>query len=364
MNNFIRKFTIFLLMLLLAQAILSLSYEVRPKGGAKGFAVDFFHLLRISIPDPDAYRAPAEILAIQQHQRIHRDLGFLWEPNIDTSDNVVIQWGDAPAGALCTDEFGFVNTAEAIAGRRAGMPVDIVGVGASYMGGAQGLFHEYFDLKGLSYYNLANNRFTIPQYNIALKAYALPMKPRWVVYGLNEVSFLMIDDFGAWKKSGKDWFAFHSGCWCGPPIRTGFPYDQLREINKPLLGLSAAIERKLFPSSLTDLSEARKKHLADATRDYVLDAYQTARQQGIGFILLLIPAKSRMVSGPSPQNFLFEQLLPQLASSGMTIVDLRKPFSQTEDPRSLYFAIDNHWNRQGIYIAAQEILRIIRKERS
>jgi hypothetical protein len=354
------KLTAFLGILLIAQVLLSLSYDLRATGEADGPHLDLPGHLRVSVPDPDHYNAPPEVAAVQTYQRTNPIVGFAWQPSIDTSDGIVISWGDAPPGVVSTDEFGFVNSTAAIAQHRSGTPVDIVGLGASYMGGAQATFFDYFDLKGLFYYNLGQGRYTVPQFNAALQAYALPLKPKWIVYGLDEVSFLLIDDFEGWKRSGMDWFSYHGGSWCGPPRKSGFPHDQLHALGTLPHALYCAVERKVSKKSLVDLSEAQKRHLVDATRTCVLDAYHTACDNDIGFILLLIPSKTRMTSGPTAQNFLFERVVPDLQKSGMTIVDLREPFAAVEDPRSLYFAIDSHWNRHGVYIAAQEILRAVR----
>jgi len=214
----------------------------------------------------------------------------------------VLQWGDVPAGALSTDSFGFTNLPQAIALRKAGTPVDIVGVGASYMGGAQGLFHEYFWLKGLFYYNMAHGRFTLPLYNEAIRTAALPLKPRWIVYGLNEVSFHLIDDYEQWRRSGLDWFAFHSGSWCGPARKTGVPYDQLRAVWRPAFALYVAMEKKLSRKSLDRIDEKKKQRLIERSVYYVREAFELARANDVNFVVLFIPDKARMIGGPSPKN--------------------------------------------------------------
>jgi hypothetical protein len=314
---------------------------------------------RLTLPDPDMVSPAPEIKSIQQYLRIHPRLGFLWRPNIDTSDNILLQWGDIPASALSTDEYGFVNAPQAVALKKTDTPIDIIGIGASFMGGAQGLFHEYFWLKGLFYYNMAQSRFTLPNFNAAIKEYAIPAKPRLIVYGLNEASFYMMDDFEQWRKSGMDWFSFHSGTWCGPPLKTGVPYDQLR-VCKPAFALYVALERKLFKKTIDRPDEANKRHLAAQTFRYIDEASTAAKKNGIAFVVLFIPDKSRMIGGSSPNLFIFEQIGPMLQAAHIPFIDLRDVFARSGDPRDLYFTIDNHWNRKGIYIAAREILKFVK----
>jgi hypothetical protein len=306
------------------------------------------------LPDPDEAALAPEIKSIQSQMLPHPRLGFLWKPNIDTADNVVLQWGDTPAGALSTDEYGFANTPVAIAMKKANTPIDIIGIGASFIGGAQGLFHEYFWLKGLFYYNMAHGRFTLPNFNAAISEYAIPARPRLIVYCLSEASFYMIDDFEQWRKSGMDWFTFHSGSWCGPAIKTGIPYDQLR-LYRPSFALYVALERTLFKKTIDRPDEQRKRELVERTFRYIAEGYKTARKNDVGFVVLFIPDKSRMIGGPSPNLFIFERIAPRLKETRIPFIDLRDIFARSGDPRDLYFPVDNHWNRKGIYIAAREI---------
>jgi hypothetical protein len=356
--RFFSRLSVFLLFLLIAQAIVSLSWERYPFS-SEGKAILSINLpmgWRVWLPDPDEAALAPEIKSIQAQLIPHPRLGFLWKPNIDTEDNVIVQWGDTPAGALSTDEYGFVNAPDAIALKNANTPIDVIGIGASFMGGAQGLFHEYFWLKGLFYYNMAQSRFTLPNFNAAIKEYAIPARPRLIVYGLNEASFYMIDDFEQWRKSGMDWFSFHSGSWCGPAIKTGMPYAQLR-LCRPVFALYVALERTLFKKTIDRPDEQRKRVLVEHTFRYITEAYETAGKNDIGFVVLFIPDKSRMIGGPSPNLFIFERIAPRLKEAGIPFIDLRDAFARAGDPRDLYFSIDNHWNRKGIYIAAREILK-------
>lgn len=350
MLKLIRNLTLFCLMLLAIQVVVSMDWKLE-----RDLENGRVEALRIAIPTP--YEPKPEVLAIQKYQREHPDVGFLWKPGIDTADEVVIGWGDIPAGALTTDDYGFANNVGAIEMLRDGYPVDVIGVGASFMGGAQNLFHEYLALNGLFYYNMGHGRFTLPQYNIVLEKYALPLQPDWVVYGLNEVSFHLIPDFESWKESGLSWFDYHSGTWCGPARKTGFPDVQLRE-HPRLYRVYQSVMKSLFRGESAEKKPSREA-LLDRTLDYVVEARETARRSGVGFILLLIPSKQRMTRGPSPAFFLFEELLPRLEELGFPTIDLRDTYAKAEDPRMLYFRYDGHWNRTGVYLAAREVLKHI-----
>ncbi|MBD3321956.1 MAG: hypothetical protein GF350_12740 [Chitinivibrionales bacterium] len=349
MHRFIRDILLFCLLVLTVQVIVSLDWKiVRNLETGKATA------LRIGIPIP--YEPAPEIRAVQKYQVEHPELGFLWKPSISERDNVVVAWGDVPAGAITTDDIGFANSKEAVAYRESGQPVDIIGIGASYIGGAQKLFHEYFALNGYSYYSFAHGRFTLPQYNIALEKYALPEKPKWIIYGLNEVSFALIPDFEAWRKTEIGWFEYHSGTWCGPAIKRGFPYDQLRACPR-LNNVYLNTMNNFFPKGLG--KKPSQKELVQKTERYIIDAWKKTESHGIGFILLLIPSKVRMVQGPSPALYLFDDLVPRLSRAGVPIIDLRDTYKQVEDPSLLYFQQDAHWNQTGVYRAAREILAYI-----
>ena len=363
MTVFFLRLSFFLTLLLIAQGTISLSWEHAPRSSAEKaiFSVDLPLGWRVTLPDPDVASPAPEIKSIQQYMRVHPRLGFLWQPNIDTSDNVVLQWGDTPPGALSTDEYGFANSPDAIALKKANAPIDIIGVGASFMGGAQGLFHEYFWLKGMFYYNMAHGRFTLTNFNAAMEEYAIPARPRLIVYELNEASFYMMDDFEQWRKSGIDWFTYHSGSWCGPAVKTGVPYDQLRTC-RPAFALFAATERTLFKKSIDRPDDTVKRRLVEKAFRYIREASAAAGKNGIAFVVLFIPDKARMIGGPSPNHFIFERIGPRLREAGILFIDLRDAFAQSGDPRDLYFVIDNHWNRKGIYIAAREILKFAKNE--
>ena len=349
MNRFFKQLVIFCSLVLVVQIIISMEWKIE-----RNLETGNAEALRIGLPVP--YVPGVEILSIQEHQVEHPELGFIWKPSITLEDNVIVGWGDIPAGAISTDDIGFANSEDAISMRQEKEPIDIIGIGASYMGGGSNLFHEYFALNGYSYYSMAHGRFTLPQFNVVLKEYALAEKPKWVVYGLNEVSFTLIPDYELWHESGMGWFDFHSGTWCGPTPKKGFPHDQLKPFPRAYRIYQSVMKKTL--RGAFDKKPTRKE-LVDKTLYYIFDAYQACKENGTGFILLLIPGKERMIHGPMPSLYLFEEVLPHLEKNGVPYIDLRHSFAQAENPSMLYFQKDSHWNNNGIYRAAREIVAFI-----
>ena len=43
--------------------------------------------------------------------------------------------------------------------------------------------------------------------------------------------------------------------------------------------------------------------------------------------------------------------MPLLRDDGIEVLDLKPVFAAEEDPRTLYFQVDAHWNGYGIYKA-------------
>ncbi len=356
MKPFTIKLLVFCALMLPLQVLFSLDYNWK-----RDLTTGNLQALRIGIPEP--YEPDPEIRAIQEYHREHDKLGFTWKPSITPADNAAISWRDTPAGSIVTDEFGFVNAPSAIEMRNDSMPVEITGIGASFMEGAQDLLHDYFALNGYFYYSFGHQRFSFPQYNIALQEHALPMNPRWVLYGVNEVSYALVEDFENWQESPMGWFAYHNGTWCGPSVERGFPHDQLQRFPR-IHKLYIAMTRKMFRGKHLFQKSPSKEELVEKTFSYIRKAHESAKQKGIRFVALLIPQKTRMVHGDSPAFFLIEGLIPRLQQADIPLIDLRDAFSQVEDPSTLYYRHDGHWNRQGIYLAAREVLSFVETESS
>jgi hypothetical protein len=351
MKRFIVSMTVFCLIIAACQVILSLQWKVEKQGRSTGIP-----RVSVCIPDPDLYMPGREIREVQPYLKIDPVLGFLWKENLDSSDNVRFTWGDQEPCLLSTDQWGFINSPEAIAEQKAKKKVEIIGLGASFMQGASSAFYDFFSLHGLLYYNMATHRHTLPQFNDALKRNALPIRPSWIIYELNEASPSLINDYLAWKRSGLDWFTYHSGTWSGPPKSSQYDLGPLKKIPE-INGIAVAVLKKVLPKKTVfpgTFEEQKKLCL-----EYICAADSMTRQAGSRMIVLYIPSKETIFYGRSRISGLIDGLLPMLSAKGITVLDLRKPFNDSDDPRSLYYAVDGHWNKDGVLMAARAVKAVM-----
>jgi len=301
---------------------------------------------------------PPEVLAIQQYLELDPDIGFKWKPNIDARDNIVFDVADVEYDPLSTDEFGFMNPSGAIERRRHGDKVNVIGLGDSFIEHACHVFYESFQSEGIFYYGMAIHRQCPPQYNAILRKFAVPQHPDWVIYGLFENDFAETSDFENWRRSGLDWFAYHSGTWCGPAVGKGFLGRALTRHLRGFHSLYRVILAKMRGDAMTVAgpTEAQVRQVADE----VLNARELAAQNGIRFLLLLVPSKHTAVRGASNEAEALDRLQSLLSGQNIAVLDLRESFARVEDPASLYYNVDGHWRKAGICLAADAILRALR----
>lgn len=172
-------------------------------------------ILRASFADT-AYVPGQEIRAVQSYLKPHPRVGYLWKENLRPDKDRLLSWADEGGVGLSTDEVGFFNSPQAIQVRRSGHWPEIIGLGDSFMHNASFAFHDFFWQHGMFFYSMAMHRHCPPQYNLILKECALPIRPRWIVYGVFENDFTETTDFENWRTSGLNWFDYHSGTWYGP----------------------------------------------------------------------------------------------------------------------------------------------------
>lgn len=294
------------------------------------------------------------VLSIQQYVELDSELGFKWEPNVSAADNIVFEISDAVHVPHSTDADGFINEPDAIAGRAAGEPVDIVGLGDSFVEHASRTFYEYFQSQGLSYYNLAMQRQAPPQHNINLESRALALEPKWIVYGIFENDFAEAKDFENWKQSGIDWFYFHSGTWCG----TSLPVTRTERIRQQYVpGFSGLMSRVRVRfrgerMSLAGPSAEEISLVSSSTQE----AAKLAQDAGVKLLVVFIPSRPSAISGDTLESEGYDLVIESLKHTNARTLDLRAPFQQHDDPASLYYTIDGHWNAKGMQYAAELIL--------
>ncbi len=315
-------------------------------------------LLRLRYAEP--HRAPRpEILAIQAHLQLDPAIGFTWNTNVTPEQGVVLKVSDAEFHPLSTDDFGFINHPDAIAGRAAGEAIDIIGLGDSFIEHASHNFYEFFKSSGLTYYGMAVHRQAPPQYNAILEQHALPLRPKWILYGLFENDFMETADFDRWRTSGLDWFTYHSGTWCGPPVAT----KALARLKDRYLmgysGLYRVLHARLRGEKMTVSGPAQEE--VQRVIEEIRRAGDLAAARGPAFALVLIPSRATVLEGPTPESEAYGAVLNELDDSLITVIDLRAPFIEHEDPASLYYAIDAHWNSNGMALAAGTILDALRQ---
>jgi hypothetical protein len=290
---------------------------------------------------------------VQSLLRTHPTLGYLWESNLSLPGGT--PWMDQVPRALTTDAMGFFNHPTAISRLAADEHVNIVGLGDSFVHDAANTFYQFFDRHSLFYYSLAMHRHSPPQYNIILRDYAVPLRPDWIIYGLYENDFDEAEDFEAWRESGVDWFAFHSGTWAGWPTGGG-AFDRLTQRYIPELR-----RRFLRACDRYGFLRAPMAQSGERVATKVVSALDIANQMKSNFLLVLIPSKKTVIGGVSPQAPLYADLLNRVRPrTDLRILDLAPRFRTCcGDPVSLYYKIDGHWNEAGMTEGAKAILEII-----
>lgn len=302
-----------------------------------------------------SWSTPAqEVGKIQPLLRAHPTLGYLWESNLSLPVGT-LKWADQVPRALTTDAMGFFNDPTAISRLAADEHVNIIGLGDSFVHDAAITFYQFFDRHSLFYYALAMHRHSPPQYNIILRDYAAPLRPDWIIYGLYENDFDEAEDFVAWRKSGVDWFAFHSGTWAGWPTGGG-AFDRLTQRFIPELR-----RRFLRAADLFGFGAAPMAQSGERIATLVVSALDAANQMESNFLLVLIPSKKAVIGGESPKAPLYTDLLNRVhPRTDLRILDLAPRFRTCcGDPASLYYKIDGHWNEAGMTEGAKAILEIV-----
>lgn len=303
------------------------------------------------------YRRTAAIDRIQRHLRPHDDIGFLWEPNISHEENIVLAWADQEKEltVLCTDQWGFRNHPKAKEDRQRGIPVDVVGVGDSFIEMAAKPFYEFFKKRSLNYHSFAMHRQCTPQYNLILEEFALPLEPEFVLYGIYENDFYELPDYEAWVESDMDYFAYHSGYWCGPPYyesRFWHPEGYLT----------------LYQALLPDrYAERQSRRIACDARmrmeDHIIEADELCKRHGAAMLLILIPGRQTLFGNLKVFSDGYAELAKAANEHGIPVLDLRPVILSHPNPRQLYYRKDGHWNLRGIRLAAEAIDRKLVKIR-
>lgn len=300
------------------------------------------------------YNPRQEVLAVQQYLTLDPVIGFKWRPNVPAAAGVRFKINDIISPSLSTDEFGVINPPQAIEERVTGRAMDVIGLGDSFMEMASGEFHKRFAEKGLAYYSLAIHRQCPPQYNAILESWGAKFQAKTILYGIFENDFNECADFSSWKRSGTDWFAYHSGTWCGPPIGVGGIERFARTHARGWYAFWHVIKEKLRGVNMAIAGPGQAE--IDTVASSIKAAAGWATSAHARFILVIIPSKETTIKGDTKESQAYDEIVKLTASVPIEVIDLRRKFREHPDPTSLYYVQDGHWNDRGIALAAGVIL--------
>jgi hypothetical protein len=321
-------------------------YKILPSIVTAILGVVLFSLInhhRITSMRRDQYH---KIQALQRHLVLNDDVGFLWQPNQSIVMQEKDRWlntkreGIPPEPPLTTDDYGFLNNPAAIEALKTNTP-DIIGLGDSFIHNGANLFFRLFKNQGYFYYNMAMHRQCPPQYNAILTRYAIKHRPKHILYGVYVNDFEETEDFRQWKQSGLDWFTYHSGIWCGPPIKSNG-------------GKQPSTAAKNPDANLGDVLMC------------ILRANEICQSNGIEFTLMLIPSKDYVVSHRRSDHYetvFYDTLRNDASRAGIRVIDLRDVFVKENNPASLYWKSEGHWSYHGMDVAATFYLRALQGAR-
>ncbi len=272
-----------------------------------------------------------KFLAQQPYLELNDDIGFLWKKNLNVTFPAEDWWLDVKTEGVAiepivTDPNGFKNDPAAITQLATATP-EFIGLGDSFMHEAAGVFYAFFKKHGQFYYSLAMQRQCPPQYNAILTRYALPLHPQHILYGVYENDFQETGDFREWKASGLDWFAYHSGTWCGPAITPP------RKSESALVG----------------------EEMADVLQ-CIVTANTLCLTNHADFTLMLIPSKQYIVARNHSsiyETVCYDVLKKEATARGIRVLDLREIFDREADPAGLYWKTDGHWTPRGMDVAVK-----------
>jgi hypothetical protein len=307
-----------------------------------------------------------EAIRIQMsYTKLRQDIGFIWKENLAGSTDKYLELGDQEKFPLITDEFGFLNPPSAIIMKHNHKPINIIGLGDSFIHNVSFVFFEFFQQKKLFYYNMGMVGQGPPQYNIILEKYALPQRPQWILYGLYENDFDDTINFEQWKLSGIDWVTYH--LWYRNALSTPLWQWQWKYL-PGITELAQRIRKKYdlytpvdgYPS-IKEFSEEEK---IKRVYKYITDAAFLAKTNNINFLCILIPARDVDSQGLTAMDAHYEILYKMLIGDNINVLDLRPVFRNYRGDRtSLYNKSDAHWNRKGALIVSEKVLERISTSR-
>jgi len=91
----------------------------------------------------------------------------------------------------------------------------------------------------------------------------------------------------------------------------------------------------------------------------IRDAAPVAGEGSARFLPVIIPSRETATGETTAESEAMDGVVAELDEERMTVLDLRPLFREHEDPASLYYREDAHWNARGMALAADAILDYI-----
>ncbi len=260
----------------------------------------------------------------------HPLLGYRRKPNEQIDETTQV------------DKFGLANTREAAASDIA----DVVGIGDSFVEGARQVFFEKFKAENLKYHSLALFGYSPPNYNVLMSEYGVQLHPKAYVY----TTYLGNDPgdikrYEAWRATGKGWFA-HNGGFVFPIERQGLVWGWHLLIARAKSFARGVISRTK-PDAYASLRGLAGKGDAETIFDYILQAKDVARNQGVRLQVAIVPRSAAHKPLLDP---VAAKLVRLCTAQEIDCLDLDPAFGPVED-RARLFAPDGHWNEAGMAAA-------------
>jgi len=319
-------------------------------------------LLRFKFSDT-AYVPGKKIKKIQAYLALKKNIGYLWKPNLHLNTKKEFDEKGIGEEILTTDKYGFRNTIAAISQLNNGKPPDVIGLGDSFMHNAAYVFYNVLKTRKLFYYNMAMFRQCPGQYNLILKKYALKYKPKIIIYGVSNNDPLDLKDFIKWKKSGLDWFTYHSSTWCGPAIDLN---PVKRFIKSTFRGWYAFYRhiRKFIILNFTKKPKSTIKYTTVAVPhttvlNYIKKAIEITRKNNIKMILVFIPDKFTVTDNADHVKKLITLLAKLAKEENIPFINFKNVFNKYGRGNVLkyYYKTDSHWNTMGMKFAMEYIYK-------
>ena len=316
---------------------------------------------------------------IQSRDNIRDDeLGFMRKPNLD--------WSGPPMPGLPpvryqTDENGFRNP---VGIKQAG--VAIVGdsfIEAGALREEETAVQRVEQMSGLETVNLGRTHYGPPQYDILTRRYALKYHPRAVVWAVAEANDLTDSEaFVRWQHDPGSRQSLLQRYASRSIIPRLLPRTAVNEIAQRDLRLTDGTIGKIdMDFSYIPDAPARWAAGWKETARFLREGYARTRAQGVEFLVLFVPIKSRVLGSyvqfrdsrdrdqwlpgglmDAPGDF-GNAVAQECRKIGCDFVDLtpRLREAAARDNRRVYFnTIDVHFDVDGNQVVADEVLNWLR----